>query len=75
MSSGVIKKVVVSVWGIARPHPDKPQNFAQVLAKKYVVMGGYKKDERMNSLFDLLSVECEIANKHLKHVDEIQYYD
>eukprot|EP00957_Ditylum_brightwellii_P017217 1297676-Ditylum_brightwellii.AAC.1 len=55
--------------GMYRPHPDKPQNFAQIvvmqkpnfkkalkaLAKKHVVMDGYKKDEGMNSLLDLLS--------------------
>eukprot|EP00957_Ditylum_brightwellii_P198549 15132351-Ditylum_brightwellii.AAC.1 len=89
MGSGVTKKVAVSVGNIARPHPDKPQNFAQAvamqkpnfkkafkaLAKKYVVMGGYKKDKCMNGLLDLLSVECEIANENLKHVDEIQHYD
>jgi hypothetical protein len=54
MGSGV----VVSVWSIARPHPDKPQICAQAvvmqkpnfekalkaLAKNYVVIGGYKKD-------------------------------
>eukprot|EP00957_Ditylum_brightwellii_P198903 15160490-Ditylum_brightwellii.AAC.1 len=71
MGSGVTKKAVVSVWSITIPHPDKPQNFAQAvvmqkpifetalkeLAKKYVVMGGHKKDEHMNSLLDLLSVE------------------
>eukprot|EP00957_Ditylum_brightwellii_P093096 7087643-Ditylum_brightwellii.AAC.1 len=68
MGSGATKKAGVSVWGITRPHPDKPQNFAQAvvmqkptfekalkaLAKKYAVMGGYKKDEHMNSLLDLL---------------------
>eukprot|EP00957_Ditylum_brightwellii_P059997 4554784-Ditylum_brightwellii.AAC.1 len=31
MGSGVTKKVVVSVWSIARPHLDKPQNFAQAV--------------------------------------------
>eukprot|EP00957_Ditylum_brightwellii_P003880 294904-Ditylum_brightwellii.AAC.1 len=62
MGSGVTKKAVVSVLSITRPHPDKPQNFAQAvvmqkpnfkkalkaLAKKYGVISGYKKDECMN---------------------------
>eukprot|EP00957_Ditylum_brightwellii_P007379 559266-Ditylum_brightwellii.AAC.1 len=31
MGSRVTKKAVVSVWSIARPHPDKPQNFTQAV--------------------------------------------
>eukprot|EP00957_Ditylum_brightwellii_P138871 10585110-Ditylum_brightwellii.AAC.1 len=28
MGSGVMKKTIVSVWSITRPHPEKPGSFA-----------------------------------------------
>ena len=88
VKNGVMKKTQVSVWSIAKPHPQKPPNFAvaaamqipsfekqvKLFAKKCVKLGFTKNDNRLNSLIDLFYDEINIAKKKHKSIG-VEYDD